>query len=73
MERYRNSGGDSGISGYEIGADYIKIKFSGTSRTYTYSYQSAGSHHVEQMKLLARRGSGLNGYVNNYVKFKYAK
>ena len=33
MERYRNSGGDSGVSAYEKGSDYIIVKFSGTTRT----------------------------------------
>jgi len=40
MERYRNAGGDSGVSAYEIGPDYIRVKFSGTSHTYTYSYKT---------------------------------
>lgn len=71
MERYRNSGGDSGVSHYEIGADYIDVKFSGTFRTYTYSYRKAGRPHVEQMKILALRGSGLNSYINKYVKYLY--
>lgn len=71
MERYRNSSGNSGVYGYEIGNDYIRVKFSGTSRIYTYSYGKAGSHHVENMKTLARNGSGLNSYINSYVKFKY--
>lgn len=71
MERYRNIGGDSGISAYEIGTDYIKVKFSGTFRTYTYSYRKAGSSHVENMKRLAQSGSGLNSYINRYVKNLY--
>lgn len=71
MERYRNSRGDSGVSAYEIGTDYIKVKFSRTSRTYTYSYRKAGSNHVEHMKGLARSGSGLNSYINRYVKNLY--
>jgi hypothetical protein len=71
MERYRNAGGDSGVYAYEIGADYIAVMFSGTSRTYTYSYRKAGSSHVEQMKVLALRGSGLNSYINKYVKHLY--
>jgi len=71
MERYRNSGGDSGVSSFEIGADYIIVKFSGTFRTYRYSYRKAGQHHVETMKSLARSGSGLNGYINRYVKNLY--
>lgn len=43
MERYRNSTGTSGVSGYEIGDDFIRVKFSGTSKIYTYSYRKAGS------------------------------
>ncbi len=70
MEKYRNSSG-SGVYNYEIGNDYISVKFSGTSRVYTYSYRKAGSHHVEKMKSLARSGSGLNSYINNFVKYKY--
>ncbi len=73
MERYRNSGGDSGVSAYEIGADYIKVKFSGTSRSYVYSYRKAGSSHVENMKGLAIKGSGLNSYINQYTKHLYDK
>jgi hypothetical protein len=68
MERYKNRGGDSGISAYEIGADYIMVKFSGTFKTYTYSYSKAGNVHIENMKKLAIHGSGLNGYINRYVK-----
>lgn len=71
MERYRNLSGKSGIYGYEIGNDYIRVQFS-SGQTYKYSYSGkAGTQHVEKMKTLARSGSGLNGYINNYVKYKY--
>jgi hypothetical protein len=68
MERYRNSGGDSGVSSFEIGTNYITVRFSGSIRTYQYSYRKAGQHHVENMKRLARSGNGLNSYINRYVK-----
>jgi hypothetical protein len=71
MERYRNSGGDSGVSAYEIGSDYILVKFFGTARTYRYSYQKAGQNHVENMKRLAQSGNGLNSYINKYAKNLY--
>ena len=71
MVQYRNSGGDSGVSAYEIGADYIKVRFSGTGKTYTYSYRKAGGTHVENMKNLAQSGSGLNSYINKHVKHLY--
>ena len=71
MEKYRNSSGKSGVYGYEIGNDYIRVKFAGTSKIYTYSYRKAGTDHVEKMKILARNGAGLNSYINNYVKNKF--
>ena len=73
MERYRNSSGSSGVSAYEIGSDYILVKFSGTARTYRYSYRKAGQNHVENMKRLAQSGSGLNSYINIHVKNLYDK
>ncbi len=71
MERYQNRSGDSGVSAFEIGTDYIEVKFSGTSRPYSYSYRKAGSVHVENMKRLAQSGSGLNSYINRHVKNLY--
>lgn len=73
MERYRNSGGDSGVSAYEIGSDYIIVRFSGTARTYRYSHRKAGENHVENLKRLAQSGSGLNSYINKHVKNLYDK
>lgn len=74
MERYRNSGGDSGVSTYEIGSDYIIVKFSGTAKTYRYSYGGGtGQKHLENMKRLARSRSGLNSYINRYVKNLFDK
>jgi len=71
MKRYSNRSGSSGVSAYEIGSDFITVKFSGTFRTYTYSYRKAGSNHVENMKRLAQSGSGLNSYINRHVKNLY--
>jgi len=73
MESYKNIGGDSGVSSYEIGETYIRVRFSGSFRVYQYSYSRAGKHNVEQMKILARRGDGLNSYINSHVKFLYDK
>ena len=68
METYGNAGGSSGISAYEIGADYVSVQFSNTGKVYTYSYGKAGKSHVDQMKKLARSGSGLNSYIMRNVK-----
>lgn len=70
MERYINRSGQSGVSAYEIGLDYIRVRFSSGS-TYKYSYRKAGQYNVENMKKLAKQGFGLNSYINTNVKFKY--
>lgn len=70
MEIYSNRNGHSGVSAYEIGTNYIRVRFS-TGSIYQYSYRKAGQYHVENMKRLAIQGFGLNSYINNNVKFKY--
>ena len=54
MERYLDLDGDSGVVGYEIGDTFIRVKFSGTAKIYTYSYRKAGVNKVEEMKRLAK-------------------
>ncbi len=73
MQIYKNLGGDSGVESYEIGTDYIMVKFKKTVRLYTYSYASAGKEAVELMKVMAKNGEGLNEYINKYVRDKYVK
>ncbi len=73
MENYRNYGGNSNVESFEIGPDYIDVKFYGTTKIYRYSYRVAGRAHVDTMKEFAVEGTGLNGYINSNVKFKYDK
>lgn len=70
MQRYGNGGGDSGIRSFEFGADSITVEFS-DGAIYRYTYASAGASTIEQLKKLALRGSGLNGYINRYAKHAY--
>jgi hypothetical protein len=63
MLPYANRGGNSNVQSYEIGNDFIAIKFKGTSKIYVYSYRSSNSHDVERAKQLAENGSGLNGHI----------
>ena len=72
MEHYKNTGGESGVAAYEIGSDYIKVKFSDGS-IYHYTYLSAGSENIEHMKLLARGGNGLNAFINSTVRKNYER
>jgi len=68
MERYRNRA--SGVKAYQIGIDYILVKFD-SFKTYKYSYNKAGQLKVEKMKMLAVRGKGLNSFINKYAKYSY--
>ena len=71
MKPYKNLGGNSNICRYEIGSDYLDVEFYGTSRIYRYSYRSAGKEHVENMKLLAEKGVGLNSYIMRNARKLY--
>lgn len=71
MQRYANRNGDSGVTEFEIGADYICVRFR-ESRGYIYSYATPGKHHVEQMKALALAGRGLGTYINQHVRQDFA-
>lgn len=73
MQKYKNLGGNSGVDSFEIGADYVTVRFHNAPRLYTYSYQSAGIEKVEQMKNLALSGHGLNEFINRYARYSYVK
>lgn len=70
MEKYQNLGGDSGVIFYEINDESIKVWFN-DGKWYFYTYTSAGSSNIEEMKRLAQQGQGLNAYINQYVRDKY--
>jgi hypothetical protein len=72
IQRYRNLDEDSNVSAYEIGSDFIRAQFSDGS-IYLYTYASAGSSNIEQMKLFARAGDGLNAFINANVREDYAQ
>lgn len=71
MERYRNLGGDSGVSAYQISEDSIEVQFS-DGATYSWTSSSAGAANIEEMKRLAIVGQGLNSFINRVVKKRYA-
>lgn len=77
MENYKNLSDLSSVVSYEIGDDFIAIKFKEnpdyTHTTYKYTYDSAGKGNVEKMKELAQDGWGLNSYINAKVRDLYEK
>jgi hypothetical protein len=74
MQRYGNLSGDSGVDAYEIGNDFIKVRFR-LGIVYWYTEGSVGATHVAVLKRLARRGRGLATYISQHpeVRDGYAK
>jgi len=72
MERYADIDNDSGVVGYEIGADFIRVQFS-DGAIYLYTASSTGLGDVETMKQLARAGEGLNSFIKRNVGRRYAR
>ncbi len=71
MQPYLDPDGNSGIAAYELGDDWIIIKFKSGSR-FLYNTQSCGAENIAQMKKLAVLGNGLQSYINLKVKKRYA-
>jgi len=71
MRHYIDSDSDSNINAYDYGEDFIVVEFKDGSK-YEYTYDSAGSYMVEQMKGLADRGDGLNSFISTH-KPRYAR
>ncbi len=72
MERYLNRSANSPITHFQIEDERIIVWFKG-GKPYSYSSGKAGKRHVEQMKMLAQRGSGLSAYITKNVRFEYDK
>lgn len=72
MQRYKNLGNDSGVTGFEIHQERIIVEFE-TGAIYEYTYGSAGSSNIEHMKQLAMAGQGLNGFINSNVRKLYSR
>jgi hypothetical protein len=73
MKPYANRGGNSNVESYEIGNDYIAVKFKGKNKIYVYSYSTAGAQNVDQAKKIAENGSGLNNYIMLNMKNNFER
>lgn len=71
MKHYKDINGDSGISAYEYGEDWIRVQFK-YGGTYEYRSSGIGSTHLNMMKRLADSGDGLNAYINTNPDVKKA-
>ena len=70
LERYLNRAGDSGVTEYELGPDFIRVRFLG-GVTYRYGKIRPGQDHVERMKAYAVAGRGLGTYISKNVRDLY--
>ncbi len=71
MLPYINRRGNSGVTAYEPGPDFIDVQFD-KGRCYRYTYQVPGREHVEVMKQLAAEGQHLATYINQHIRNRYA-
>lgn len=71
MEKYANLSGESHVDAYEIGSDRIAVQFN-DGHAYLYTHESADAANVEQMKRLATGGRGLNTFINDHARKRYA-
>jgi hypothetical protein len=71
-ERYGNLNGDSGVTHYAIGSDFIAVQFR-SATVYVYDWFRPGRGHVERMTAHALAGRGLGTYISQHVKKAYAR
>lgn len=63
MTRYvSGSGKQSGVIAYEIGFTFILVQFT-NGKIYKYTYDTAGTGAVNEMKLLAEEQEGLSTFI----------
>ncbi len=63
MKQYKDTDNDSNIEAYEYGDNWITIRFKDDSE-YDYSNETVSQYELNQMKLLADEGDGLNAFIN---------
>lgn len=74
MTPYRNLSGESNVLSYGITEESIHVVFrSGAYRNYLYNNVRPGKAVVDQMKVLAQNGVGLNSYISRVVKSNFAQ
>ncbi|KRA31778.1 hypothetical protein ASD68_14160 [Rhodanobacter sp. Root627] len=72
MKRYRNLDGHSGVTAYECGDGFIRVRFV-NGDIYEYTAKATGREHIANMQKLAQAGLGLSTYVSRFVHDDYAR
>jgi hypothetical protein len=61
--------GSSGVTAVAVRDDFIIVRFKNSRRdTYVYDREKPGAEHLERMKWIVRKGSGLTTYINKHVR-----
>ena len=70
MRPYLNLSGQSGVQGYDLGSDFIDVRFHDRDKPYRYSFRGVGQVNVERMKKLAMAGRGLSTFISQHPEVK---
>ncbi len=70
MQRYRNQSLTSGVVAYELGEEFIDVKFVGGD-VYHYTTRRPGARDLLHMKELALRGEGLSTFISRHIRDRY--
>jgi hypothetical protein len=61
--------GATGVTAVAVRDDFIIVRFKNSARdTYVYDREKPGPEHLERMKWIVRKGSGLTTYINRHVQ-----
>ena len=71
-ERYKNLSGNSGVTHFEVGDDFVRVWFE-DDEGYEYTHAKPGKRDVDEMKRLATVGLGLATYISQHVKKNFAR
>ncbi len=67
LQPYGN--GETGVTAFAVRDDFIIVRFKNSARdTYVYDRTKPGPEHLERMKWILRKGSGLTTYINRHVR-----
>lgn len=70
MQRYGNQSGSSGVVAFELGEEFIDVKFR-SGEIYHYTSRRPGFRDVAHMKELALRGEGLSTFISRHIRTRY--
>jgi|AntAceMinimDraft_16_1070373.scaffolds.fasta_scaffold121150_2 hypothetical protein len=73
IEKYKNLSRNAGVIHFQIGENFIELRFNNAGFVYKYTNKDPGTSYVSEMKKLAKLGKGLTKYRNIKVKSFYSK